>query len=103
LQAWFCQECRIMMEVDECGDMCKCPKCLSEVWWKYGASEPTIKDPSPAITELMTLSLRNHKPREYLPAGEPTPGGGSKSCKVKKDKNKKQTLATLNRKLFGES
>jgi len=93
---WFCQECRVVMEYIEKFDYHKCPECGTEVW---PADQINTVD---EITELMADRALAHKPREIPPAGEALLGGGSKN-RVKKDKNKKDSLAKVNDKLYIET
>lgn len=92
---WPCIECRVMM-IKINNDYCKCPVCGTEVWYNYNS--PTGDE----IAELMQDRAIAHQPKEIPPAGEPLPGGGSKS-RSKKDKSKKDSLATLNQKLYIET
>jgi len=95
---WVCLDCRVVMKmVNE--DYCRCSICGTEVWFRYGSQIAAGED---EVTSLMRDMAKNKKPREVLPAGPAALGGGG-SNRVKKQRSKKDTLATLNQKLYIET
>lgn len=97
---WFCQDCRVVMLYNDKLKCHICPQCKTEVWPPNKAD--VVHD------EMMSLMIdmqKNHKPRECMPmVGGRVKGGGSKSGKrSKSEKMKKDTLSTLNNKLYKET
>lgn len=96
--AWFCQDCRVMMHYDKQKDFYECPQCGIEVWPKE--RQQAAKD---EVLCLMMDLAPTHRSTEILPVGCFNPGGSRKSSKSRKKSMKKDTLATLNKKLYIES
>ncbi len=96
LKPWMCLDCRVMMnQVDQ--DHCRCPQCGIEVW------SPIDRPSGDEIAELMRDMAKCHARTTVLPAGQPAPGGSSKSSKGRKKPQKKDSLSQLNRKLYYET
>jgi len=95
-KTWFCQDCRVLMIYSDKIESHICPECGVMVA-KYIPGDKYVDN---EIKQLMHDMRRNHKPREYLPAGEALPGGGGNKSRVKKPKSKKKSLNQLNNALY---
>ena len=83
-KAWFCQECRVLMKIDETGDFCKCPECKSEVW--FGDEEKSLSEMTTGdFTEMMAPAVVNKG------------GGGKRSGKTS---NKQKLRRPSTKKLY---
>lgn len=95
---WFCQDCRdVLMLYNAKEDYHICPKCKTRV---YHADE---KDDylNDEVRSLMVDMAATHRQKEVLVGGAVMPGGGNRNRSRKKP-IKKDTLATLNKKLYAE-
>lgn len=104
---WFCQDCRVLMKYDQKDDCHKCPECGAALWYPDEPRKRTTFDKLPAkdkkeIAELMEEKQKANEPSRNVPialGGAIVLGGGNKSGRNKKVL-KKDSVATVNRKLF---
>jgi hypothetical protein len=79
----------------------QCPECENESWPdREGKFVDAWTKKNDEIGSLMQDMAASHKPREIKPSGPPALGSGSKNRSRKADRMKKDSLATLNRKLY---
>lgn len=100
-QAWFCQDCRVIMLFDIKQDRHICPKCKVQVWHS-NEDDPFIND---EIGSLMRDMAVTHKTLEVKPLGGAiVHGGGSKSKGRSRESDmKKKSLAQINAGLNGRA